>query len=429
MTAALRTAVLEITLIAAIFLLTNIVSAVRQKQNTYNQGTAWEWPYLNMAAQFTKHLPIEAEAPYVYRVATPYLAAQLSPHDLFRGFRIVNITGSALAAVLLAFWLRGCVGDWRIRVLLVTLFLIQWDAPPRLVWHSPVHTDAWYFVFVLAGLIVARRDRAEPAPVRLALLCALAFTGTLFREITLLFPLAILAAHQPFTRETGAWRLRLPSLRNFLPFAFGIAALVLVHRFARQTDNYAFGELVPYSFSRTVLTFLYEKPVIGYAQAWLLAYGPVLFIVLFDWRKAAAFLAEQQWLAVFLLAGAGLGFFGGTDSERLLYWSMPVVYVLLGRALENQRAVLASRELAAVFVIGQLLTSRILWTTPDYPTAPPHTFPILQQFGSDVPYLDLFSYHGFRMKEFISIVQFTFFGIGVLWWMRARARASAAPIQ
>ena len=418
-----KIAPLEIALVIALFTLTSLASAIRQKQNTYDGGLAWERPYYTMAWEFAHREPIAAEAPYVYRVATPFLASLASPGDLVRGFRIVNTTGSFVASILLLFWLQGYVKDWRTRLLLVTLFLIQWDAPPRYMYHSPVHVDAWYFVFALAGLLAIRRYQQSPSLPLLGGLIAFSFVGTLFREIVMIVPIAFLAAHQPFSivgpPEDRRLKVRLPPPTHWLPFMSGAAAFVLLHRLVHQTDGY--------SFISTILDFLYGKALIGYLQGWLLAFGPVLFIIIYDWRRARAFLAEHQTFILFLATGAWLGYFGGTDTERLLYWSMPGIYVLLGMAIEGHRALLSRWPVAVTFILGQIMTARILWTTPDYPTQYPHTFPVLQQFGSHVQFLDLFSYHGFRKKELFSIVEFTIYGVAILWTMRQMERTQRAP--
>ena len=330
---------LEWLLVVVLFLGSNLNSALRQKQNTLNGGTAWETPYYKLAQQFILHQPREGEAPYAFRLGTPWLVSLVSRHDsmravraahlvgfatttatvgphlyavggpwltsfvsppdLFRGFRIVNITGSAIATLLLVLWLRGYVGDWRIRVILVTLFLIQWDAPPRLVYHSPVHVDAWLFVFVLAGLLVLRRYIAEPSAGALAVLSAVAVVGAYFRDATLFVPLSLIAVHRPFVKADGRWQVRLPPWPACVPFLLGFLAFLSTRHFAHQTDAY--------SFWQTIYRFLYDKPVLTYIHAWFLAFGPVLFILLFDWKNARDFLLQEQWLALFLAAGMGFG--------------------------------------------------------------------------------------------------------------------------
>jgi len=445
---------LELLLVAAIFFVSNLNSALRQKQNTHNGGTAWETPYFRVAQQFILHQRLEAEAPYIFRLGTPWLVSRVytrdswqpvrvaqvaalalttatqqpylyhagapplasfvSPPDLFRAFRIVNITGSAIACVLLLFWLRGYVQDWKIRVVLITLFLIQWDAPARLLYHTPVHVDAWLFVFVLAGLLILRTYVTRPSTGSLLGLTGVSMVGAYFRDATLFVPLAAVAARPLFVKDVAQhWQWRLPAWQNCIPFICGFLAFMSIRLVGHQTDHYSFWE--------QIYRFLYDKPVLSYIHSWFLAFGPVLFILLFDWRNARDFLLQEQWLALFLVAGMGFGFVGGTDTERLQYWSMPCVYVLLGRAVERHRSVLASWPLITFVTIGQILSSRILWTTPDYPTNFTHTFPLLQQFGSNVQMLDLFSFHGYRPKETLSLMQYLIFGTIVLYWMSRRS--------
>jgi len=404
----------EIAIVIVLFALTNLVSAFRQKPFTYDSGLAWERDYYLVAADFVSHAPISAQAPFVYRLGTPFIVSRISPRDLIQGFKILNITASFAATILLLFWLGGFVPDWRLRVLLVTLFLIQWDAPPRMVYQRPVHCDTMYFVFVLLGLLAIYRYKERPSLRWLGCLAVLSFVGALFREIVMIVPVCFLGIHQPFfmSGPPGArWlKVKMPPLRHWLPLLAGASGFLLAHSRAHSTDDY--------TFLGTILEFFYTKPAIGYLQAWFLAYGPVLFIVIYDWRNVRAYLAENQHFLLFLATGAWLGYFGGTDTERLLYWSMPCVYVLLGRAIEQRRVALARWPVALAFILGQAMTTRVLWTTPDYPTDYKHTFPVLQQFGSNVQFLDLFSWDGYHPKELLSIAQFAIFGTVILCVMR-----------
>ena len=412
-----RTAALELALIYGAFILINVVFGQWQKQISLQDGKGWEGVgYYTVAWDFADGQPLAAEGPYVYRLLTPWLVAKIAPEDLFRGFRIVNIAANAAGVLLLWLWFRRHIGSWKIRVLLVLLYLIEWDAPTRWIHFYPVHVDPILFVTLFAGLLLVERERAKPDAVGLAGMCALMVVGVLNREVALLPALAWLFAENPIRRTdslaAALKSLQFPSLRRWLPFVLGFATFIAIKRSVQQIDEY--------SFASTVVGFLYDKPLITYAHAWLLAFGPVIFILLFNWRRAAALLlARQDWL-IYFAACAVLGYIGGTDTERLLYWSMPVTFVLLGKAIEDRAAELASIALTSVFVAGQVLSSRILWTTPDYPHEYPHSFPILQQFGSNVPFMDLFSYHGYRMKTALSLVQFVVFGIVVLVWMRRR---------
>jgi hypothetical protein len=327
------------------------------------------------------------------------------------------VAANTVAVLLLWLWLRRHVATPWVRVLLVTLYLIQWDAPTRWIWFYPAHTDPWLYATLFGGLLLVDGYRSSPTLGRWLGICALCVAGVLNREVSLLVAMALVGVGNPI-RGLGmpAW----PRWRDWVPLLLGLVTFVVIKRSVHQTDSY--------SFVMTVVDFLYNKGLGSFAQAWCLAFGPVLFIVLFDWRRACAFLYERQDLGIYFLVCVAFGYIGGTDTERLLYWSIPVLLVLLGRAIERLRPVLASWPIVAALGIGQVLSSRILWTTPDYPTQPAHTFPVLQQFGSDVQFLDLFSYHGFRIKEAISLAEFAVLGVLVWWLMWRRQQALGGAV-
>ncbi len=297
---------------------------------------------------------------------------------------------------------------------MLTLFLIQWDAPPRAVYSRPVHVDTMYFVLVLLGLMLIRRYQQHPSFKWLAGLTVLTFVGVFFREILLILGVCFLVVHQPFSLSGPPgerWlRVRMPPLRHWLPFLAGACGIFIVHHCARATNVYSLPHWAVY--------YLFAKPAIGYLLAWFLAFGPVLFLVLYDWRNAWAFLSERQHFLVFIAVIAFLGDIGGSDTERFLYWSMPCTYLLLGRAMERLHPVLTRWPVALTLILGQAMTSRVLWTIPDHPTSYPHTFPILQEFGSNVQFVNLFSWDDSRPHELLAIIQFVIYGTVVLCMIR-----------
>lgn len=403
------TAALELVLLYAAFLLLSLYAAFTQPPITYHDGKGWEGVgYYAVAECFAKGQTPEAEGPFVYRLGTPWLAAKVAPADLFRGFKIVNVIANTLGVALLWLWFRRHISSPVIRVALVLCYLCQWDTPTRWIWFYPLHADPWLYVTLFAGLLLIDHYREKPALGTWAGLCVLSVLGVLNREVALLVPLTLIAVGRPIR---GHSQFTLPRWRDWVPLILGLAAFIIVKRSVHQTDSY--------SFIGTVLDFIYTKGAGGFIHAFFLAFGPVLLVALFDWRRAASFLGERQDLLLYLLVCVAFGYAGGTDTERLLYWGMPVVYVLVGRALEHHRVLFRWAPLLAMLVIGQILTSRVLWTTPDYPHDAPHSFPILQQVGSNVPFLDLFSYHGFHLKEFICLLEWVVFG-SVFLWLAAR---------
>ena len=421
-------------MLAVVFVLVNVAGALFQKQIAYNGGKAWEGEfYYDVAEQYTHgKWRVASEAPLVYRIGTPFLASllhrRLFPGDLFLCFKIVNATANALTLGLLILWLRGFVGDWRIRTVLGLIFLLQWDTPTRWLYFYPAHTDPWMWVFLLAGLLAVERYREQPDAGRMLLVAVLGAVGVAFREVVLVVPAAFLFARNPVRGlSSGTWfsaLLEVPrnARREAVPVVAALGMLLAVRAVARQTNDY--------SFALTAVQFLRGKSLLVYLQSMFLAFGPVLWFPIFYWRQGCAFLAARQHLAAYLGAFALLAFIGGTDTERLLYWSMPVVYVLIGRTLEEQgRNLLRPSWLPACFVVAQLIASRaVFWPIPDYPSSCPDVWPVFTPFGCRVPFMELFSFFEPRPERLASLAAYFAFGVllaGWLGWRRQTVRPAA----
>lgn len=411
----------EVALVAGVFLWVNLFGAVFQHPITYNEGKGWEGvDYHALAGQFARGEQPRAEAPMVYRVGTPWLAARASSlfgGDLFAGFRAVNLVANLLSTGLLVVWLRRHLRDWRVRSLLAGLFLGQWDAPVRFLHFSPVHTDPWLWVFLLGGLLAADRARTQPGWRPVAALATLSFVGVFFREVAAVVPLAFLFADNPVQRTLSPgparWRVATPRGRRFLPLAASAGAFVLVRCLVIAEGGYSFG--------RSALHWAYDKPALTYLHGWLLAFGPVLFVLLYRWRRSLTWLAEHQLLGFYLLAFTLLGYVGGTDTERLLYWSMPVVYVLLGRVLEGDAALWRSVPLVVILMVGQAFSARLFWPTPDEAgAAGRQLYPVLTLFGKGLVFSDLFSFFCPRAVQALWFAEFLALGAVILAWLRHR---------
>lgn len=117
-----------------------------------------------------------------------------------------------------------------------------------------------------------------------------------------------------------------------------------------------------------------------------------------------------------------MAYIGGGDTERIFYWSMPVTYLLIGRAIEDNWDLLRSKTFLLVLVAGQLVSQRVFWTLPDYPSEYHTPFPILTLIGNQFQVLDLFSFHGNRAIEVVSLAEYVFLVVGLLCWMAYRAK-------
>ncbi len=406
-------------LVITIFVIVSILSYLHQERISHNSGKGWDGvEYYSMAEQFSHGQLPHAGAPFVYRIGTPFLASLVPTDRLLDAFWFVNLLANAVTVLLLFVFLRMHLSNWRIRVILLALFMLQWHGPVRFVFYYPAYTDPFSFSFLLAALILVTKLKEEFTLTRSLALGIVIFIGTLFREVVFLVAVTVPFIANPIDARIFQWeglkdKLKALGIGHFLPLLFGLSGIMLTHLIATKTNDY--------SFARTVYEWAYEKPFLTYVQSWLIAFGPVLAILLYDIKDCWAFLMRQQHLFVLLLGCAVLAWIGGTDTERILYWSMPVVYVLIGKAMHDKSTVLLSLPFIVVLSVLQAISQRIFWAIPDFPNPFPHKLPFLTPWGESFPSLDLYAYHGERLIEAVSLLQYLLCLGCLLLWMHNRS--------
>lgn len=396
----MRVKAAELGFAVGLFVLVSVVGQWTQRPITLNEGLGWDGQaYHAVAEDLVEGRRPGARAPFVYRLGTPAIVAVLFPADLRRGFALVNLAGSLVATVLLVCWLRLYLADWRIRVMLVSLFLVTWHAPVRFLQYYPVYVDPWLFAVLLAGLIAIRRVEVSATAARIVLVGVVTVVGVVFREVALLIPLALLATR--------------PSRMAVSALGLGAIALIGIRLAVDPTGDY--------SFARAVASSAYSKPLVGYVHAWFIAYGPILVVPMVFWREAWAFLNANRGLLVFLAGIAGLAWLGGSDTERMAYWAMPAVYVVAGRILETHpRITHAPSAGLALLVAAQLVSARVFWTLPDVPSATPTPLPFLTVPADDFQFLDLYATHGDKTIQVVSMAGYLLVAAAGGWWLRRR---------
>lgn len=415
---------LEILIIVCVFTITNIASQIFQLHITYNRGRSFDGIfYYQVAEQISNGEKPSSEAPFVYRIGTPLMVAYFFKHDLMNGFKVINIIGNVLSVILFALWLGLFLKEWRIRTILVVLFITQWHSPIRFTYFDPVYTDPWLFVLLLIGLIAIQRIKTKSNIFIVILLGLLSFVGVVFREMVLILPITLAFTTNPipsfYEILTSLANLRIfqvikkPNYQFLIPLFMGVSSLYLVRSVATQTNDY--------SFTRTALDWLYDKPFSTYIHAYFITFGPLIILPIYSWRTVKKFLSENQYLVVFLLGFMVIGWIGGSDTERFLYWAMPVVYLLIGIAIRENKILLNSPLLILFLVSCTICSQRLFWTVPDFPNHFKTPLPILSILSSKFQYLDLWSYFGERGLEIGSLSQYLIVSILILLWIYRRA--------
>lgn len=309
--------------------------------------------YFLMAQQFAAGQPVTAAAPYAYRVLVPWIVGQCCGTDIQRGFLIVNLVSGIALPMLLVYWLRCFVAGAGVRVLMAAACALQWHGPLRFVFYYPAYVDPLFQALVVAALIAGERLLDRQSLAAGFAYAGLIAAGTFVRETMLIVPAGTLAGAVANRSCTRAWRFTWAALA----FAAGAAAFLIARSLVEPRPGYRFLD--------AIALHLGNKPIDSLLLVWFISFGPVVAIVAYDWRATWAFLKQRADLAALPLSCIVLAYIGGHDTERYLFWAMPVVYLLIAQSIERHRAVVAGAAVTATLIAGQVLSQRVFWPVPD----------------------------------------------------------------
>jgi len=342
--------------------------------------------YYAMAEQAAAGEPVSALRPFAYRMALPFLAGTFFPHDIAFGFKLLNLFFATATAIVFFLFLRSCRLGATTSLLLVFCFVVASQSPFRFAHFIPAYTDppALFFIVLLLwlGRIIPRLDLRWTLMVT-----AVSVVGMLFREIALCGVLVFVFA-QCFRLRRAAPFLAVRSWRALglcaFPLSAACACLMLVHSLVDGTGGYSY-----FSQMRGVVSMLAAQPDI-FLLAWLTSFGAIPLILLLSYRVLLSFLYENQDVAVFLGGCVLLGLLTGFHTDRIVFWSFPVVLLLFGVLLERHPLRYAPVWHRFAFYIPLLAVQTLAWRVwlpiPDDPRA--------EVFNPGEPPLLLFSAYG-----------------------------------
>lgn len=338
------------------YLMLHLSFAAFQPVNQRNDGLMYDGLYyFEMATQTPRQLPPQAPAPFVYRVGTPLVAASIAKSldwVIASGFDRVNVMAGAMTVVLLTVWLgRHVTAAWT-RVLVIIFFMVEPHSPMRFANYYPINVDPAALMFLVAGLVALDWLGERPSAGRALAVAILVAIGVAFRELVLVVGVMALAT----SRRPGAWAYA------WWPLAAGTITFLAIRWWvvATPSDYSAFGE---------IQRWWRHKNAVHYGLAWFLVFGPLLTLVVFQARASArALLARPDWLVGLVLVGLA-ALFGGSDTERLLVFASPFVYLLMARALARS-GIQPTSGVMAVMVLAQLISSRAFMALGGPPPPP-----------------------------------------------------------
>lgn len=400
----------EVLITALLVAAVNLLSWQYQYQISNNDGKGMDGvEYYKMAEDIRDGHKPNARAPFVYRIGTPALAAAISPDNLLQGFRIVNIGAGSVIPFALLIWISLYYRKTLFRLLPVALFSLTWHSPLRLSWYYPVHTDPLSILALIILLILlfflmksqSANNIGKKTHTILAVFSFITFAAVFIREICLVPALLYLIVNLDFQFNKNEYlksKIKIHSNSALVPVIAGIAGIIAVHFLAEQNNSY--------SFVAAAYSWIYRKSLIMFIHAWLIAFGPILFIIIYKYRDAYNYLKSNSMSAYFLIIAAFMGMAGGSDTERIIYWSMPVVYLLMLNIISNHKQLFSSKIIISIIAIAQLVNMRVFWAIPDYPNDFESLMPVLTPFGSKFPLMDLWTWHGDLKVNLISFAEY-----------------------
>jgi hypothetical protein len=386
-----------------------------QKPVSHNQGMGWDGAkYNHLRAEALRGEPLAEDKPYAYRLATPWLAAQLPVQDARLAFHIINQAAVLTTGLLLLAIMRTLGAGSGISLFLIATFFLQWHAPLRQQFYDSFCVDAPAQVF--ACLIVLAHLRVRMRARRIAWLSLAAFAGAFFRESVLFAAFAVWAADLIAAGRglpPGKFRPWLDRDRwiDAIPMAAGLAGVLGTHALAKGAGSY--------SMILTLFFYLYHKPPVVLIHAFFNGYGTALIPVLVFWRRAWAHIKAAPILGLYPLITFLLGWTAGEDTTRINYWGCVGLLPLMALVLSELRI--------GTFAIGSWLaleavTTRMFFPIPDFPGSSDWQIPWLINWGAGIPVFDLWSESANAKVLLISLFQYLALTAAAFAWIRFRGR-------
>ncbi|MEZ5973560.1 MAG: hypothetical protein R3F33_14865 [Planctomycetota bacterium] len=323
----------------------------------------------------------------------PAAGADLDAKDLLDGFTWLSaLSGIACVALLVAvlrqYGAHPAVAWW-----MATLFVANPYSPFRFGLFYPAMTDNLAMVAMLLVLYgYARWPELRPVPA--AFLGLAVFVGGLVREVILLLPLVfawslLWRRFFPGRGETPRWRTLITAT---LLVTTGLLALWCTRRWVdpvlpEQLER----RYHPVQHAQQILQHNLSLPSIPLVAGFL-AIGPLFLVLPFALfrRRMRALLGMHREILLLLPAMVGLAVVGGLHTDRIMYWSLPIMMIPLAWVLQEGLGLPGDKRarwiLLALLVLAQALAYRAFLPIPQaydntllFPGTPEHL--ILSAYG------------------------------------------------
>lgn len=352
-----------------------IVYFVRQPLVSYQNGLFFDAKQYYLIAERSADMgPVSGVSPLVYRIGLPWLIGWLASDNIVNGFKLANFTFGIATVIVFVFLLREVFKAWWLIFLLGLLFIINLNSPFRFNAFYPVMTDPPLIFFSTLILYIHIRSKSYTWPT-IAVLSVVTFVGVLFREVTLLAPVAIYAAYLITQIRAGIdlSAISVQLLYRSIPVVSGIIALSLTHHLVVATSSYTYlGQ------ARQLLQFHWQHPL-TYLLTPLATYGPLLLLaILFSSSSTGDFVKRYPSLPIYMVGVLCLTLIGGYHGTRLMFWGYVAVLPMIGMALvdiDERYPIYLKICILVPIALAQFLAQNPLGLVPDFTGSPVPKFP------------------------------------------------------
>ncbi len=406
-----------------------------QQRISHNEGQGWDGKHYYIATKQIQQgqYSITAKQPFANRYANHFIIgkyAKLTNTNILDSALIVNLIGAFITVLLLIPWLRLFLLTGWVRILIMSMYMLTWHVSIRELFHQPMGSDAWGTTTLVAALLLLNsirnvHFRGKPILSRVILFSIVVSIGTLFRESMAAFAVAIFFICNPLSVikiQIGdkflsnivqpLWNLynKKITLLFFIPFLSIIITKFFISFLVVPTSNDS------YSYIQALARWFYTKTPAEFLTGIFIAFGPLLVIVPFYFKYYRNIFMAKQELILLLMASVFAGYFGGGDTERILYFSsFPMVFIAMGISIEKLYYT-ANRWWLFVIIGLQTFAARVYWYLPDFPNNFDNIpIPFFGLLGNKFPYLYLYSNHGniyvntLLLMEYMLLFAVTFF--------------------
>jgi hypothetical protein len=109
-----------------------------------------------------------------------------------------------------------------------------------------------------------------------------------------------------------------------------------------------------------------NKPLFTIPLSFFMTFGPVIAVVMYDWRRMLELAKQHAYLIPFLGGCVVTSYVGGHENERYLLWAAPVMYLMIALSLQHHATALMRSAWVFVLLVGaQALAEHVFFGIPD----------------------------------------------------------------